>query len=172
MDPLKPQPCDPQSPWALHVCKDGLPSFLVPDGKIMENEVATARRKIKSAVKTCEVLHLGNGMIIHPRVTRLISGERGLCCEIPRIHSQTLLILKGNFFPAKSQTNCGLRLQLVWNWDFHCLGNVATSHWNFWFRKKSLNNNKKKKWSGNCEHFLYRTLHGGLFQHSYIIWVQ
>lgn len=85
----------------------------MPDGKIMENEVATARRKIKSAVKTCEVLHLGNGMIIHPRVARLISGERELCCEIPRIHSQNLLILKGNFFPAKSQTNCGIRLQLV-----------------------------------------------------------
>lgn len=29
----------------LPVLKDGLPMFLVADGKIMENEVATAKRK-------------------------------------------------------------------------------------------------------------------------------
>jgi len=81
--------------------KDGLPNFFVADGKIMESEGATAKGRIKSTVKTCRVLHFGKGMIRHPRVTRLVPGESGICCEIPRIHSQVLLIRKGNFFPAK-----------------------------------------------------------------------
>jgi len=57
-----------------------------------EQQMVTLRKmKLLQQKECCQNLqfHLGNGIIRHPRVSRLISGGRGMCGEIPKSHSQT-----------------------------------------------------------------------------------